>query len=123
MVNSRYGDVRAALADVRFGLPAQPETDSVAELALLSVMSEAGTVELELAGGMPYQLHGIARGGNVEADLPVRLVDSAGVRFVHGWLGSGGPEIDLKGNASSIIIRTGTGEPGTGESLPVRNRR
>ncbi|MBM3315747.1 hypothetical protein FJY71_07930 [candidate division WOR-3 bacterium] len=103
-VNSQYGDVRAALAG--------------AGLAMLNVMSEAGTVELELAGGMPFELRGVVRGGRVEAESPVRLVDSAGVRLLRAWFGTGGPEIDLDGNSSSIIIKTGASD-----GPPVRNRR
>lgn len=102
VVSGRYSDMRAALSDM--------------ELAMLRVMAEAGTVELELPSGMPFRLNGTVSGGSVDADMPVIAVDSAGKRLLRAFFGQGGPDIDLSLNSSRMIIRTGCSQKPSGSN-------
>lgn len=93
VVNGRYSDIRATLSHI--------------ELGLLRVMAEAGSVELQLPGGMPFRLTGSVSGGGIDADIPLVSVDSGGRRWLRAFSGQGGPAIDLSLNSSRIVIRTG----------------
>ncbi len=92
VVTGRYSDIRAAVSDM--------------ELALLRVMAEAGTVELELPCGMPFRFSGTVNGGSVDTDIPVVSTDSAGRRLLQAFFGQGGPDIDLSLNSGRFVIRT-----------------
>jgi len=103
-VDNRVGDVRAWIADE--------------QLAMLSLLSRMGSVELNLVPGVDYRLSGRALRGEVLTGLPLQLIEEGTGQAVFGLAGERGPKIDIETHNGDIVVRAETLR-----SVPARQER
>lgn len=74
------------------------------ELDLLNLASELGTVELNVRPGLPLQVGGATRLGEIRTELPFKVVAESSGQKVAGRIGRGGPAVLIDGLLSDFLI-------------------
>jgi hypothetical protein len=96
-IANRYGDVNAWVDD--------------AELAALSIMSRLGRVNLSLGEQVPFRIDATARQGRIVSGLPFEVRRVGTAQEVSARQGAGGPQIDIRGVWSDLVIHGDVSEP------------
>lgn len=101
-VLARHGQGRMVIAN-RYGRVAAWVDDP--GLSVLDLVSEMGQVELNVLDGVPFQLGGSTREGEILSGLPLLVGGDSGEQSVTGHAGRGGPTIRMKGLWSNFNIQ------------------
>ncbi|MBM3330296.1 hypothetical protein FJY68_00415 [candidate division WOR-3 bacterium] len=96
-IANRYGDINAWVDD--------------AELAALSIMSRLGRVNLSLGEQVPFRIDATARQGRIVSGLPFEVRSVGTAQEVSARQGAGGPQIDIQGVWSDLVIHGDVSDP------------